>query len=124
MRLVKGKAVKNWAGALLLLGGLGLMGCDSREDSGGDRSPAPETENRRSPAVPAEPLDPTGENPAEPPDAGTHGVTDGAMVPAEPGTDIGPPPRDPGSMPEPGSGGQGGNEPLVPEAPDRTSPQE
>lgn len=91
---------------VLLLGG-GLAACDQQEQASGpetektegmtapDHAPSTVTpEGNRPDAIPPEPLRPETTNPAEPPDAGTHGISDGAMVPDNE------PMEEPGAVPE------------------------
>ncbi len=72
-------------GVLTIAMSLGLVACGGDEEPGTQDSPTveeeagvmPSQEGNQPSAVPAEPIDPTGTTPSEPPDAGEHGVTDG-----------------------------------------------
>lgn len=85
---------------MVLLLGVGLAACDQQAsgpetpESSSPASPEVTPEGNRPDAVPAEPIVPEDRNPAEQPDAGTHGIQDGAMVP-----DDGPQ-EEPGAVPE------------------------
>jgi|SRR5690554_457843 len=112
------------AGLMVLLLGGGLVACDQQEQADGSDTGLPEElsapdhapstvtpEGNRPDAIPAEPLVPEDRNPAEQPDAGTHGIQDGAMVP-----DNGPM-EEPGAVPE-----ADGEEPTTPLEEQSTSP--